>query len=268
MIPGIHISTSGGIQKAPARLRELGLAAGQLFTANQRRWAVPEIPRERVERFIAGSSGLTFVSHASYLINPASSREDVRIRSEIALTEEIARCRLLRIPYLVIHPGSHQDAGIGKGMKMVASALARAVSDAEDSPMILLENTAGAGTSIGSRFEELAEIRELTGISEKMGFCIDTAHAHGAGYEVGEAGFTEELCTVLGGDNIRVFHMNGSKVERGSLRDRHEHYTKGLIGLSKMKSLFSDPVFEHVLGIAETPGTDEERLADIQLLAR
>lgn len=266
MIPGIHVSTAGGIQKSPERLRELGLTAGQIFTANQRRWTSPPVPPEKVEQFLEESRGFTFVSHASYLINPSSSRADVREKSLMALKQEIERCRILGISFLVIHPGAFQDSGLELGITLVANALTEALSSMETGPVILLENTAGAGTSIGRCFRELAEIRMLSGMPERIGFCIDTAHAHGAGYELDKPGFVDEICGILGADNVKVFHMNGSKVERGSRRDRHEHFQKGTLGTEVLKALYRNPLFAESLGIAETPGTDGERAADIRML--
>lgn len=266
MIPGIHVSTAGGIGKAPERLRNLGLAVGQIFTASQRRWEPASIPSENAEAFRNESRGMLFVSHASYLINPASSTEDVREKSRKALRDEMARCRMLEIPFMVIHPGAYQNNGLEKGISLVAGALEEAVQEVPDGPLVLLENAAGAGTAIGSRFEELAEIRELSGVPERIGFCIDTAHAHGAGYKVGGNSFEAELNGVLSLKNIRVFHMNGSKVEMGSRRDRHEHFHSGTLKLDRLKALYSNPVFEKTPAVAETPGTDDERAADIRLL--
>lgn len=268
MIPGIHISTAGGIQEAPGRLRELGLAVGQIFTANQRRWTSPVLSPEKVEQFRKNSHGYTFVSHASYLINSSSSREDVREKSRIALRDEIERCRILGIPFLVLHPGAYQNSGLEAGIRLVADALREVLSQRAEGPLILLENSAGAGTSIGRQFHELAEIKRLSGVSEKIGFCIDTAHAHGAGYELGEPGFVEEICGTLGAENVKVFHMNGSKVEKGSFRDRHEHFTAGTLGVEALRALYCNPIFADSLAIAETPGTDEQRAADISMLTQ
>lgn len=268
MIPGIHVSTAGGIQKAPGRLRELGLTAGQIFTANQRRWVSPGLSPDTVEQFRKNSRGFTFVSHASYLINPSSSRIDVREKSRIALKNEIHRCRILGIPFLVLHPGAYQDSGLEAGIEMVAESLRAVVSDQADGPLILLENTAGAGTSIGRRFHELAEIKRLSGVPEKIGFCIDTAHAHGAGYDLEEPGFVREICRELGAESVKVFHINGSKVEKGSLRDRHEHFGTGTLRTAVLKALYKNPLFGDSLGIAETPGTDDERAADIRMLIK
>lgn len=265
MIPGIHVSTAGGIDKAPERLRELDLNAGQIFTASQRRWESPPISKERLSRFRERSLGLTFVSHASYLINLASSRTDVLERSRAALARELERCTLLGIPSVVMHPGAHQGAGVDQGVEMVASALYDILAVSGNGPMLLLENTAGAGTTLGSSFEELSAIRELSRVPERIGYCIDTAHAHGAGYRVDGKGFPEEIRRILG-SGVKAFHLNGSKVSRGSRRDRHEHFDRGNLTLSDMKALFSSPFFKGVPGIAETPGTDADRARDIGML--
>lgn len=267
MIPGIHVSTSGGLEKAPARLRNLGLSAGQIFTANQRRWQASPLPENRVETFVEETGDIQFVSHGSYLINLASSREDVIEKSKIALVEEFRRCSVLKIPFLVLHPGAYQENGLEKGIEMIAGSLGKILSELENIPMLLLENTAGAGTTAGRTFQELKAIREQSGAAERIGYCIDTAHAHGAGYSIGEAGFTQELNSVLGAENVKVFHLNGSKVEMGSFRDRHEHFNEGMIPFADMKKLFDNPTYKFSLGIAETPGTDEERAGDISLLA-
>lgn len=268
MIPGIHVSTSGGMEKAPQRLRELGLTAGQIFTANQRRWVSPLPSASTIEAFRESSAGFSFVSHASYLINPASSRSDVRTRSERALAAELLRCSVLGIPMFVLHPGAHQDSGLEKGMKTVAGALRRAFDSSEGDVHILLENTAGGGTTLGRTFEELAELRDMTGIPERIGYCIDTAHAHGAGYHVNSPGFLKEMGKVLGFSNVKVIHMNGSKVERGSLRDRHEHFSEGTIPLKALRTIFNDNRLEGALAIAETPGEDADRAADIHSLQK
>lgn len=265
MIPGIHVSTAGGIDKAPDRLRELGLTAGQVFTASQRRWESPPIPEERVGRFRERSEGLTFVSHASYLINLASSRRDVLERSRVALANELERCTLLGIAFAVMHPGAHQGAGVDKGVEMIASALYDILGTTGNGPLLLLENTAGAGTVLGSSFEELSAIRELSRVPERIGYCIDTAHAHGAGYKVDGKGFPEEIRRVLG-SGVKAFHLNGSRVLQGSRRDRHEHFDQGNLALSDMKALFSSPLFKGIPGIAETPGTDADRARDIGML--
>ena len=272
MISGIHVSTAGGLHKAPVKLKELGLTAGQIFTANQRRWKNREISSLATSEFLEFSQDLKIVSHASYLINFASANPEVVQKSHIALLEELNRCKVLGIKYLVMHPGAHQKAGLEKGIEMISSALRQLLPEVSGGPLLLLENTAGAGTTIGTTFEELAAIRDSSEIPELIGYCIDTAHAHGAGYRITDTEtvsvFVDRLESTLGCKNIKAFHMNDSKVECDSRRDRHEHFGDGTIGLDGLRSLFNVPEFAHTPGIAETPGNDDDRAADIGKLVR
>ncbi len=270
MISGIHVSTAGGLFKAAVKLKELGLTAGQIFTANQRRWNNKEISSDNLEKFRKNSEGLTFVSHASYLINFASANPEVVEKSHIAFVEELNRCKTLGLKYLVMHPGAHQKAGLENGIKMIATALEKLLPSVPDAPLLLLENTAGAGTTIGCNLEELAAIRKKSGVPELIGYCIDTAHAHGAGYKITDEEsvsiFVKQLDNVLGNDYIKVFHLNDSKVECNSRRDRHEHFGSGFIGLEGLRAIFQNPAFSQTLGLAETPGTDLERADDMKKL--
>ncbi|MCK5785750.1 MAG: deoxyribonuclease IV [Candidatus Sabulitectum sp.] len=270
MIPGIHVSTAGGIYKAPLKLRELDLTTGQMFTANQRRWKNSELPLESIDKFCEASEGLTIIAHASYLINLASANPEVIEKSHIALVEELKRCKALGIHYLVLHPGAHQKAGLDKGIYMISSALTELLPLVDSGSMLLLENTAGAGTTIGCRLEELSAIRDSAGVPELIGYCIDTAHAHGAGYRITDpetvTSFVEQLDMVLGCSNIKAFHLNDSKVECDSRRDRHEHFGAGTIGVEGLRFLFQSPLLSRIPGIAETPGTDDERATDIRKL--
>ncbi len=272
MIPGIHVSTAGGLHKAPTKLKELGLSAGQIFTANQRRWKNGEISPLVTSEFLKVSQDLKIVSHASYLINFASANPEVVEKSYTALLEELNRCKALGIKYLVMHPGAHQKAGLERGIEMISSALRQILPEVAGGPLLLLENTAGAGTTIGTTFEELAAIRISSEIPELIAYCIDTAHAHGAGYKISDTDaisvFVDKIESVLGCSNIKAFHMNDSKVECDSRRDRHEHFGEGTIGLDGLRTLFNVPEFALAAGIAETPGNDDDRATDIRKLVR
>jgi deoxyribonuclease-4 len=270
MIPGIHVSTAGGIYKAPLKLQQLGFKSGQIFTANQRRWRNRELSSDSIAKFRDASEGMTIISHASYLINFASANSEVVEKSCTALVEELHRCRVLGIRFLVMHPGAHQKTGLEKGIEKISSALRELLPSVAGGPVLLLENTAGAGTTIGYKIEELAAIRDRTDVPELTGYCIDTAHAHGAGYVISSASgvsdFEKTLSSVLGQKNVRAFHMNDSKVECSSRRDRHEHFGKGMIGVEGLALLFQSSLFCGIPGIAETPGTDDERAEDIRKL--
>jgi deoxyribonuclease-4 len=202
---------------------------------------------------------LAFVAaHDSYLINLASPSERLRQRSIRALAEEITRCDALAIPCIVVHPGAHGGSGVKDGCDRVAESLNRA-REAAPSPavMVLLETVAGQGTALGRRFEELARMREGAARRNLVQFCLDTCHVHAAGYDLAsERGWEEtfsEFDAILGLENLRLFHVNDSKNERGSRVDRHEHIGKGRLGVEAFARLMRDPRFRAVPKILETP---------------
>lgn len=268
MIPGIHASVSGGLNRALDTLKELGLGCGQIFTSNQRQWKGRPVREEESRRY--RSTGLEVISHASYLINLASSSARVRRNSESAIAEELERMHLLGIRWTVLHPGAHLGAGEEAGIGMVSEGVRRALSASHPSTGILLENTAGAGTTLGHTFQQLAELLEAIAMPGRTGVCFDTCHAFAAGYDLSTPAaadhVVEELENVLGTGAVGAFHMNDSLGECGSRRDRHAHIGQGLIGLDALKHLASMEVFSGVPGIVETPGSDMDRARDAEAL--
>ena len=266
MIPGIHVSTAGGIYNAPIQLKKLNLLSGQIFTANQRRWLNKDIPESTTNKFLEAAEGLVIISHSSYLINFASANPEVVEKSHVAFIDELQRCKKLGIKYLVMHPGAHQKAGLEVGIEKISKALNHLLPQVTGAPKLLLENTAGAGTTIGRRLEELAAIRDSSVVPEQIGYCIDTAHAYSAGYKINDVAsvnlFVKEIDKILGVTNVNAWHLNDSKVDFDSRRDRHEHFGEGTIGIEGLKALFYSPEFLDIPGVAETPGTDPERAND------
>jgi len=249
------------------RAAEHDLQAVQIFTANQRRWRSPPIPPEEAEAF-RREMKLPVLSHASYLINPAGSRDGVTARSRLALADELERMSQLGIEWAVLHPGSHLGDGPARGIERAASMIGAAL-EASPHGGILLENTAGMGSSLGADLAELAAVSRLVAAPQRMGFCIDTAHLHGAGYDLRPevldataARITEEL----DGGSIRAFHLNDSLAERGSRLDRHQSVGKGSIGLDALGMLAAMGDFEEVPAVVETPGTDSDRVRDVRLI--
>jgi deoxyribonuclease-4 len=249
------------------RAAGLDLQAVQIFTANQRRWRSPPIPPEQVQAF-RGKMEVPVLSHASYLINPAGSREGVTARSRRALVDELRRMEQLGIGWMVLHPGSHLGDGPARGVERAADMIGTAL---EGSPHggVLLENTAGMGSSLGADLTELAAISRLVDAPERVGFCIDTAHLHGAGYDLRPEGLRATVARIeqeLQGGPVRAFHLNDSRAERGSRRDRHQSVGKGNIGLQALGMLAAMEGFEGVPAVVETPGTDADRLRDARLI--
>ena len=219
-------------------------------------------------------------SHASYLINLASSKEEQATKSINGFVAELQRCARLAVPYLVFHPGSHGGAGVEAGLKNVVTNLDRVIELAGSDctqVRILLETTAGQGTALGSRFEELAWILEQSRFTKQLGVCVDTSQIFAAGYDIRTpAAFTatfEEFEQVIGTERIHFFHLNDSKKALASRVDRHEHIGKGEIGRTAFQLLLNDPRFRNHPMTLETPkgkdlAEDCENLALLRSLCR
>ncbi len=266
MIPGIHVSVSGGLDRALDTLTELGLPCGQIFTSNPQQWKGRTLTETEIERY--GSRSITIISHTSYLINPASTDRRVENLSFATLGTELERMHLLGIKWCVLHPGAHLGAGDETGIKKISSIARQILLNSPGETGILYENTAGQGTTVGHSFRQLARLLELTDMPEKTGICFDTCHAFAAGYDLSSERAVretmDEFNNTVGIERIKAFHINDSKRECGSHRDRHAVIGAGLIGLEPLRFLASMPEFKEIPGIAETPGTDSDRAEDIQ----
>lgn len=228
---------------------------------NDRQWnAKPYAPAD-VTAFKAeqARTGITpVIVHSSYLINLAAPDDELWERSINALADELERCTLLGIPYLVKHPGSHTGSGEAAGLQREAAALNRLINDGVGADvMILLETTAGQGTALGWQFEHLAELLALVPRRERLGICVDTCHIFAAGYDIRTAEtYIDTFAAfdrMIGLDQIKVFHLNDSQKEFESRVDRHAHIGQGYIGLEAFRLLVNDPRFAQIPMIIETP---------------
>jgi deoxyribonuclease-4 len=272
---GAHMSVAGGLHLAFERIRQVGGEALQIFTRNQRQWQVASIlPAEQVlfqkEREKWGKGPVA--AHNSYLINLAAKNEETRIKSVHAMADEIGRVAALGIPYLIMHPGSHGGDGVEAGLDRFVNNLDAAMGSVKqcDDVMVLLENTAGQGTGLGSAFNELSYIINNSRYKERLGVCLDTCHLFAAGYDFRTPEKYKETFqlfeTEVGIDRIRFFHINDSKKALGSRVDRHEHIGKGEIGLEGFRNLVNDERFRHHPMTLETP-KGKDLLEDIENLA-
>lgn len=271
---GPHVSASGGVEQAVVNAHELGATAFALFTRNQRQWKAKPLSDTSVETFkqllfAYGYAPEHVLPHAGYLINLGNPDAEMRQKSADAFLDEMQRCMQLGLPMLNFHPGSHLNKiSIDNCLKLIAEEINIALSKTEG-VVAVLENTAGQGTNLGNRFEELATIIELIDDKSRVGVCIDTAHTLSAGYEIRTKEGYEEMWhqfdTIIGKEYLRAIHLNDSKKELGSRVDRHES-----IGLGTMSPLFfdmimNDPRLNDMPLILETP--DESRWAEeIKLL--
>ena len=260
---GAHVSTQGGVQNAPGRGVEIGATAIQVFTKTPNQWRDPEVSPAGVEAFRnswADSGMAVVVSHDSYLINLASPDPVLNRRSVESFTAELTRCHLLGIPAVVSHPGNYIDDRAG-GLRRNAEGLAAALTAAPGTVRVLLETTAGTGTALGSRFEELAELRGLLpgALRGRVGFCADTCHLYSAGLDlVGDYdGVWAQFDAILGLEHLGCLHLNDSKTPFASRRDRHELIGEGSLGPAPFRRLMQDPRFRGTPMILETPKGDD-----------
>jgi len=184
---GAHLSIAGGIFKVIERAKSINATAIQIFVKNSRSWSAKPLSKEETEKFIQAkkTSNVEFVvAHSSYLINIASTNEKTEALSCKALFEELERCEQLKIPYLVLHPGSHLGSGEKEGIKRVAKNINSILKKFKGKTKILLETMAGQGTNIGYTFEQIKAIRDLIEEKSRVGVCLDTCHVYAAGYDI------------------------------------------------------------------------------------
>ncbi len=259
------MSVAGGLENGPKNGTDLGCDVIQVFTRNQRQWNHKPVADEEAERFQAaykesGLEGLT--SHASYLLNLASPKDDAWEKSLKAFEEEARRCDKLGIDRFMFHPGAHLGSGVDAGCGRIADALRHVLDATEGSDVkILLETMAGQGTTIGDDLASLGRIIRDAGGDDRLGVCVDTCHVFAAGHDLrgpdGYDAFVAALDEAVGLDRIHAFHLNDSKTKLDARRDRHEIIGDGEIGLDAFGPLMNDDRFADVPMALETPGGDD-----------
>ena len=266
LLAGAHMSIAGGMHKAFERGRSVRCRTIQIFLKSSNQWKARTLTDAdrmlfRVAREKSGISPV--LAHDSYLINLASPDPDLHRKSLDAFVEEMRRANDLGVPCLILHPGAHLGAGVQAGINRVARELNRAIDRVGPPVRLLLETTAGQGSSLGSRFEELAAILERMRKPERAGVCLDTCHIFAAGYDIrsreGYEKTLREFDRLIGVGRIQAIHVNDSLKDLGSCVDRHSHIGKGRIGLEAFRCLVNDPRFVDVPKILETPKGEDMR---------
>jgi deoxyribonuclease-4 len=278
---GIHTSTSGSLEGAALQAADLGANTFQIFSASPRMWRAG-VPDPRQVRLLDAARDRfdlhPLVIHVNYLINLASLDPVIRAKSIAAFRGELERARAIGAEYLVLHPGSYKGGFIEQGIAAFVLGLRDA---AENLPAhqvsVLLENTAGAGSHLGSRFEELKSMRDLAGelTSLKIGYCLDTCHLLAAGFDIatpaGLRGTLRRAEALLGLDNVHVIHANDSKFPLASHVDRHANIGEGHIGADAFRRILTHPKLRQKPFILETPvareGDDRRNLDKLRSLA-
>lgn len=271
---GAHMSTSGGLHNAIQHGVNTGCSTIQIFTKNNNRWEQRPTTDEEAEKFLDAQeeSGITpVISHTAYLINLATPNQDFHNKSLKALIDEIERAEQVRIPDVVLHPGSPVDGTPEYGMKKIIESLNHCIDKTPNAKArIALELTAGQGSHLGYTFEQIAEM--IAGVDNKsrISVCLDTCHIFAAGYDIRTSAAYEQtmkqFAKIIGMKYLKVIHLNDSLKDLGSRVDRHTHIGEGTIGVEAFKFIMQDARFEKIPKLLETP-KDEDYEDDKRNLA-
>lgn len=274
MLLGAHEGIAGGVSRAFARAEADGADCLQIFTRNARGWAAKPLEEAEVAQFRAESrrTGKPVAAHSSYLINCASPDRAIRAKSWAALADELGRCERLGIPALIFHPGSHDQEA--EGVRLVAEAMTRALARVPGKVRLLIETTAGQGSCIGWRFEQIAALRDAvpSPARRRVGVCVDTCHVYSAGYDIttedGYGRTLQALDDLVGLRHVAAFHLNDSKKPLGCRVDRHEHIGRGAMGLEPFRLLVNDARFAKTPGFVEPDSRFKENIEVLRKLVR
>jgi deoxyribonuclease-4 len=265
LLLGAHMSIAGGVSHALERAASIGTNAVQVFTKNNRQWVGPPIDLADSERWQEQMPALGIeyaVSHASYLINLASPKDDLWEKSLLAHADELVRAHAYSIPHVVLHPGAHTGAGVEYGVRRIAEALNRIhhLTPQCGDTVTCLEVMAGQGSCLGRSLAELRAILDAVEEPQRVGVCLDTCHLHAAGYDLRTraeyAGFMQDVRDNLGLAAVKVWHFNDSKGALASNLDRHAHIGEGEIGLEGFRWILNDRTWDGIAMLLETPKED------------
>ena len=265
---GCHLSVADGYEAMGRTMSRFGGDTFAFFTRNPRGGKTKTVSPEDAGALLRHLQHERFgplVAHGSYTMNLCSAREETRMNGLSMLEQDLEKMELLPGNLYNFHPGSHTGQGTETGIRQIADALSRVLKP-EMKTTVLLETMAGKGSEIGGRFEELREIIDRAGHSEKIGVCFDTCHVWDAGYDIVNDldGVLQRLDDVIGLRRLKAVHFNDSKNECGSHKDRHEKLGQGCIGMEAMKRIALHPVFDGVPFILETPNDDSGYISEIR----
>jgi deoxyribonuclease IV len=269
---GAHLSTKGGLHTVFERAAAVDASALALFAKNSNQWKGKALTDDDCAAFAQSRTVRPILTHASYLINLATTNEEFHRKSIAAMIDELDRAERLGIHAVVLHPGAHLGAGADAGIDQIARSLDQIhAAIPRHGVVTLLETAAGQGSCVGCTFEELGGIIDIVDDKRRVGVCIDTCHVFAAGYEIrtreGYDRTMDEVERHVGFDSIGAFHLNDSKKGLGSRVDRHEHIGEGEIGTEAFRMLLNDRRFAGIPKLLETPKTIETE-SDRKNLAR
>ena len=260
VLVGAHVSIAGGIHNAIERGTEANCNAIQIFTKSNRQWKAKPLTNDDIQQYKTArnqSPIKVIIAHASYLINIGSPKQETAQRSYEALKVELERCNQLELAALVLHPGSHTQSDTQQALKRIGSYLNKLFEQVNGKCLILLENMAGQGSSIGRTFEELASIIDVVSDKKQIGICFDTCHAFAGGYKFDTKESYQAMWShfnkTIGLNYLKAMHINDSKKLFDSRVDRHEHIGQGEMKLKAFDLIMNDERFKDVPKILETP---------------
>ncbi len=270
MLLGAHISISKGYYNAVKQALSIDANTLQFFSRNPRGSAAKALDMKDISKSSELSIEKKFgplIAHAPYTINLGSSKKETRDFALMVLREDIERLPIIGAAYLILHPGSHLGDGLETGIDRIAGGLKDVVTG-DEKVMVLLETMAGAGSEAGYTFEQLYDIMDNTGMPEKFGVCVDTCHMYAAGYDIVNK-FDEvidEFDDILGLEKMKAVHLNDSKFQLGSRKDRHANLGEGALGIECIKNVITHPALKEKPFLLETPGGLKNYEREIQLL--
>ena len=260
MLIGAHVSPAGGPAKAVQRGVERGARSIQIFNQNPRAWKPRDYTAEEIAAYHAAISACdvdALLIHAVYLLNCASDDRDIRAKSLRSLIASLHAGDRLGAHAVVLHPGSAKTGDVGAAITRAGEVIAEALAESEGCALHL-ENTAGAGGTLGRSFEELAALLEAAGADERLGLCLDSCHLLASGYEIrtqdGLARVLDECAALVGLKRLGSLHLNDSQTPLGSNRDRHANVGEGELGEAGCAVFLSEPRFDQLPLVLETPG--------------
>ncbi len=273
---GAHVSSSGGVENAPLNAKAIGATAFALFTKNQRQWTSSPLTPDNISTFkknllLANILPAHVLPHDSYLINLGSPKKELRKKSFDAFLDEAIRVEQLGLSLLNFHPGSHlKEISEEQSLKFVAEGINRCI-EKTSSAIFVIENTAGQGSNLGYKFEHLAQIIELVENKQRVGVCLDTCHTFASGYDLSTTSEIiktfDQFGRIIGFNYLKGMHLNDSKNEFHSKKDRHESIGLGTIGEDAFKFIMQDSRFDNIPLILETPDDTKWKM-EIELLRR
>ena len=259
---GAHVSAAGGVENAPLNAEKIGATAFGMFTKNQKRWVSKDLTEDNIKKFKENMKNCGYTAdqvlpHDGYLINLGHPEEEKREKSLNAFMDEIKRVEQLGLKYLNFHPGSHlKQISEEQCIKNISDSLNYAINNSS-SAVLVIETTAGQGSNMGWRFEEIAAIIAQIENKERIAVCIDTCHIFAAGYDIRtEEGYKQvisEFDRIVGLKYLKAFHLNDAKSEFESRVDRHNSLGKGNIGIDTFRFIIQDTRFDEISMILETP---------------